>query len=162
MSTLDVPGANPAHKDVLAAGCWAEHKDGSLIFVKGNEGGQVVYEIYDIAQDPPVYYQDAMAEKAFKDAFSHPPVGNSTEDWTWHDKTAFPWDRVMKDFDKPAPMAARAVDMLSAAARVAESLKLRARRLDQEKIEPRREQTVRRGRAIADRIAAALDALLGE
>lgn len=39
MSTNDVPGANPVNKDILAAGCWAEHADGSLLFVKGNEGG---------------------------------------------------------------------------------------------------------------------------
>lgn len=29
MSTNDVPGANVAHFDTLAAGCWAEHDDGS-------------------------------------------------------------------------------------------------------------------------------------
>lgn len=90
MSTNDVPGANPKNAYVLAAGCWAEHADGSLIYVKGTENDQVVYEIYDIAQDPPVYYQDAMREKAFKQQFSFPPVGASPEEWTWHDKTPFP------------------------------------------------------------------------
>lgn len=49
MSTNDVPGANPKNADVLAMGCWAEHEDGSLIFVESVEGGTVVYSIFDIA-----------------------------------------------------------------------------------------------------------------
>ncbi len=108
MSTSDVPGANPKNADKLATGCWAEHSDGSLLFVKGTENGQIVYELYDVVQTPPVYYQDAMREEAFKKAFSAPPVGASKEDWTWHDKTPFPWARVMKTFDKPVPVAADA------------------------------------------------------
>lgn len=31
MATDDVPGANPANADVLCAGCWAEHDDGSKL-----------------------------------------------------------------------------------------------------------------------------------
>lgn len=158
MSTNDVPGANPANKDVLASGCWAEHNDGSLIFVKGTENGQVVYEIYDIAQDPPVYYQDAMREQAFKDQFSFPPVGTSAVEWTWHDKTPFPWNRVMKTFDKPHPTAASAGDILSAAARVADSLKLRAQKLTAETVEPKTEQVRTRTRSILERFERALEA----
>ena len=105
MATQDCPGANPANADVLAAGCWAEHDDGSLLFVKGTENQQVIYELYDLAQQPPVYYQDAMREDAFKKAFSYPPVGSSPERWTWHDKTNFPWTKVMKTFFRSTPTA---------------------------------------------------------
>ena len=125
MSTNDVPGANPANKDVLAMGAWAEHEDGSLIVVEAVEAGSVVYSIFDVAQSPPVEYRDAMTEKTFKDQFTWKPNGKSTEKWTWHDKTPFPWDRVMRDF----PAGTRQVSAdegLSAAQRVAESLALRA------------------------------------
>lgn len=162
MSTNDVPGANPANKDVLAAGSWAEHADGSLLFVKGGEGGQVVYELYDLAQDPPIYYQDAMREQAFNDAFSHPPTGNSTEKWTWHDKTPFPWSRVMATFAKPKPTHADVHDQLTAAARVAQSLRLRAQRLTEDKVSPHAEQVVRRGKAIMDRLERAFAAFMEE
>ena len=161
MATADVPGANPANADVLAAGCWAEHSDGSLMYVKGTEGGQVVYELYDLAQDPPVYYQDAMREQAFKDAFSYPPNGKSADKWTWHDKTPFPWHRVMKTFDKPRPVHADVHDTLSAAARVAQSLRLRAQKLQPEEVTHLSPQEVPKGgRGIADRIQRALDAFL--
>lgn len=140
MATQDVPGANPANADVLRAGCWAEHEDGSLLYVKGTENQQVIYELYDLAQDPPVYYQDAMREDAFKKAFSYPPVGKSGEKWTWHDKSAMPWNRVMKTFDKPRPTHADVHDTLSAAARVAESLRLRAQEIKPETVEQMTEQ----------------------
>ena len=162
MATQDCPGANPANADVLAAGCWAEHDDGSLLYVKGTENGQVVYELYDMAQDEPVYYQDAMRESEFKTAFSYPPVGKSAEKWTWHDKTPFPWSQVMKTFDKPRPMHADVHDQLSAAARVAESLRLRAQKLHPEGMEHMVEQTTPKGRGIRDRIQKAIGALLGE
>lgn len=158
MSTNDVPGANPVNKDVLAAGSWAEHADGSLLFVKGNEGGQVVYELYDVAQSPPVSYNDAMAENAFKKAFSFPPVGDSKEKFTWHDKTPFPWKRVMQSFDKPRPNFADVADNLSAAARVANSLRLRSHEINQADVEPNVEQ-VRTKRSIMRRVGDALAAL---
>ena len=160
MATQDVPGANPANADKLAAGCWAEHRDGSLIYVKGTENQQVVYELYDVAQVPPVYYQDAMREDAFKTQFSFPPAGTSAEKWTWHDKTPFPWSRVMKTFDKPSPVYADVHDTLTAAARVAQSLRLRARKLDPGVVEPNVEKTEKKGRAIIDRIQKAIDAFM--
>jgi hypothetical protein len=162
MSTHDVPGANPDNADRLAAGCWAEHDDGSLLYIKGTELGRVIYELYDMDQDPPVYYQDAMFEDAFKKAFSHPPVGASDEDWTWHDKTPFPWDRVMKNFDKPRPQHADVEDQLSAAARVAESLKLRARKLRPESVAPMAEQAgaPKAARGIVQRLQKALEAFV--
>lgn len=162
MATHDVPGSNPANKDVLTAGCWCEHDDGSLIFVKGTEGGQVVYEIFDLSQDPPVSYSDAMRESAFKTTFSWKPgdadvLGGK---WLWHDKTPFPWDRVMKNFDRPAPQVTSAEAILSAAARVAESLRLRAQTLDQASVGAQQETKERKGRAVIDRLAKAFDAFM--
>ena len=125
MSTNDVPGANPVNKDVLAMGAWAEHEDGSLIFVESVEAGRVVYSIFDVDQDPPVEYRDAMPEVGFKSRFSWKPGQASGDKWTWHDKTLFPWDRVMQDF--PAGARRPSADAeISAAARVAQSLNLRA------------------------------------
>jgi hypothetical protein len=160
MSTNDVPGANAANRDALAAGCWAEHADGSLLFVKGNEASQVVYELYDLAQTPPVYYQDAMREEAFKKAFSHPPVGSSAEKWTWHDKTPFPWNRVMTTFDKPRPMHADVHETLSAAARVAQSLRLRAQRLAADDVENQTDKVVEKAKGIMGRLERALAAFV--
>lgn len=160
MATNDVPGAVAANKDVLAAGCWAEHADGSLLFVKGTENSQVVYELYDVVKVPTVYYQDAMREAAFKDAFSFPPAGKSAEKWTWHDKTPFPWSRVMKTFDRPTPTHADVHDQLSAAARVAESLRLRAQNLSPDDVEPMTDRPAPKGRAIIDRLQRALDAFV--
>src|SRR5690349_15632121 len=124
MATNDVPGANPVNADQLRSGCWAEHQDHSLIFVKGTENDQVVYEIYDMAADPVVYYQDAMRADAFKKQFSYPPTGASAEKWTWHDKTPMPWDRIFKNVERPTARIADVQKELSAAARVAESLRL--------------------------------------
>lgn len=166
MATEDCPGANKANNDVLAAGCWAEHADGSLMYVKGTENQQVVYELYDMAQDPPVYYQDAMRETAFKTQFSHPPTGTSKEKWTWHDKTPFPWSRVMRTFDKPRPVHADVHDTLSAAARVAESLRLRAQEIPPSHFEHAQQSAERverkSGMAIRDRIQRAIGVLLGD
>src|SRR5258708_17935738 len=98
MSTNDVPGYNPANNDVLACGCWAEHNDGSLIFVESTEINRVIYSIFDMAKQPPVEYRDAMTEVAFKKAFSWHPGSRDAADFddlicTWHDKSPFPLDR---------------------------------------------------------------------
>lgn len=160
MSTKDVPGANAANVDVLATGAWAEHDDGSLLFVKGTEAGQVVYELYDVAGVTPVYYQDAMTEDAFKSAFSYSPTGSSPEVWEWHDKTPFPWSRIMKIVGKPRPIQANVSDTLSAAARVAESLKLRAQKLTVSEIGPRTDEARIKGRSIGERIESAVAAFI--
>lgn len=155
MATHDVPGSNPANKDELHAGCWAEHEDGSLLYVKGTERDQVVYELYDLNEDPPVYYQDAMDEKQFKESFGW----SADIQWTWHDKTPMPWERVMKNFERPRPNLADVHDTLSAAARVAQSLRLRAQRLAQSDVDAQR--TERKGRPILERISRALEELVG-
>lgn len=127
MSTNDVPGANPANKDVLATGCWAEHEDGSLIFVEACEGGSVVFSIFDTPAK--LEYRHSMSEADFKSRFSWKAgdvaKGWIAVKWTWHDKTVFPWNRVLDDF----PTGQRRVsanEELSAAQKVAESLNLRA------------------------------------
>lgn len=43
MATYDSPGSNPANNDKLSRGNWAEHADGSLIYVKDiDENDRVV------------------------------------------------------------------------------------------------------------------------
>lgn len=136
MSTNDVPGANPVNRDELSMGCWAEHTDGSLILVEGNENHQVVYSIFDTSKDPVVEYRDAMDEKGFKSKFSWDPKSQDSIKWTWHDKTSFPWKRVMKDFDD-GPRYASGRDFLSVAARVAESMGLKGKNVDSKDVEHR-------------------------
>jgi hypothetical protein len=99
MSTNDVPGMNPQNNDDLHAGCWAEHVDGTLIYVLGTENRRVLYELFEL-MDPknPVEYRDAMKQNEFEKQFSWDPANPKSIKWTWHDKSAFPWDRVMKSF----------------------------------------------------------------
>lgn len=136
MSTNDVPGHNPKNADVLAMGCWAESADGSLIFVESVENGRVIYSMFDAAFTPVVEYRDAMPELEFKTVFSWKadrkavqgkPAAKvpTTIQWTWHDKTPFPWDRVIKKGAKDGARFASAADQLSDAQRVADSLQLR-------------------------------------
>lgn len=127
MSTHDVPGANATNNDELAMGCWAEHEDGSLIFVESTEGDRVVYSMFDVSQEPVMEYRDAMDGDDFKGMFSWP--GDSGEKWTWHDKTPFPWDRVIKDFPSGARFAS-VETVMTAAQRVAERLGLTGRGRD--------------------------------
>lgn len=129
MSTHDVPGAKAKNADVLAMGCWAEHEDGSLIFVEATETGTVVYSIFDLRVMRE--YRDAMPEVGFKDLFTWRPEADDADDnlqWTWHDKTPFPWSRVMRDFPS-GERHVSATDEMTAAQRVADSLNLRAERI---------------------------------
>ena len=156
MSTNDVPGAKPENRDVLAMGCWAEADDGSLIFVESVEAGKVVYSIFDMAQDPPIEYRDAMANGAFRSVFSWPT--DTGDKWTWHDKTPFPWDRVMEDF-KPAFRPASALATMTAAQRVAQSLHLHGEELARDRRRGQRRSTpesLERGRTVMERIRAAM------
>lgn len=138
MSTNDVPGANPANRDVLAMGCWAEHEDGSLVLVEAVEAGTVVYSIFDVANTP-TEYRDAMPEQTFKDRFSWRPDDDDDATnikWVWHDKTAFPWSRVMANFP-PGPRQPSAEAHMTAAQRIAESLGLRAGRVrERQQVQP--------------------------
>lgn len=131
MSHNDVPGHKPEHRDELAHGCWAEHEDGSLILVEAVEGGRVVYCMFDLLEDPIIEYRDAMAEGGFKKSFSWP--SDTGDKWTWHDKTLFPWDRIMEK-TPPGSRYASADDQMTAAQRVARHRKLHGKRFDYSRV----------------------------
>lgn len=119
MSTNDVPGARPENHDKLAMGCWAEHQDGSLILVESTEANRVIYVIFDTKNM--TQYRDAMPEAGFKRQFSWDGKDPKKEKWTWHDKTAFPWERVMKAGYRDGEDFISADDHLTAAERIRES-----------------------------------------
>jgi hypothetical protein len=111
MSTNDVPGFNPDNRDELHGGCWAYHEDGTLLYVLGTENNRVLYELFDLS-DPrnPVEYRDAMPQGQFERDFSYDPADPKSVKWTWKDKTAFPWDRIVKNFKQGVkPVAAEKV-----------------------------------------------------
>lgn len=142
MSTNDVPGANPANNDTLRALCWAEHKDGSLIVVMSTENDRVIYSVFDMSQDPIVEYRDAMPEADFKKQFSWQGSGDR---WTWHDKTPFPWNKVIKEGGKDGLRHVSAEDQINAAQRVARSRKLMSQDFKPEEHEHMLEQQKVRG-----------------
>jgi hypothetical protein len=133
MSTNDVPGANKNNADELHNGCWAEHEDGSLILVEGVESDRVIYSVFDLSQTPPMEYRDAMPKQDFEDKFSYAPCGSSSIKWTWHDKTQFPWNLVIKEGAKDGLRYACVDDQLSAAAKVAKSRSMHGAPLDPDK-----------------------------
>lgn len=153
MSTHDVPGAKAKNADVLAMGCWAEHTDGSLILVEAVEAGTVVYSIFDVQHD--VEYRDAMPEAGFKTRFSWPTPDDI--EWVWHDKTPFPWSKVMADFPSGS-RSPSAVATLTAAQKVAQSLDLQAERVRERHEEVPTEQVA--ARSIMGRITDAVSRLL--
>lgn len=124
VSTPDVPGARKSNNDKLTMGCWAEHKDGSLMFVESTENGRVIYSVFDVA-DPnnPIEYRDAMRIKDFKKTYSWKP--NKRDKWTWHDKTPFPWEKIIELGAKDGVRYPSADRLISAAQRVAESRQLK-------------------------------------
>ena len=161
MSTNDVPGIKDTktgkskHNDALAMGCWAEHDDGSLIFVESTEDGRVVYSVFDLAAGPEVIeYRDSMSIKGFEIAFSWP--NKLDEKWTWHDKTDFPWDKVIKAGAQSGGRHASADQLLSAAARVAKSRKMRGEAFDYNEAKSKAGDL---GNAIIDKIQRAIEEL---
>ena len=109
MSTPDVPGAKPENNDTLHTGCWAEHKDGSLILVESTEigtggpgrpskDGNVLYSTFSLGSTVNEY-RAAESLAKFSSMFSYVPEKDRgdgvSEEWTWHDKTPFPWNRVI-------------------------------------------------------------------
>ena len=180
MSTNDVPGARAVNQDELSMGCWAEHEDGSLIFVEGVEGGDVVYSMFDMSKEPAVEYRDVMTQDDFERQFTwdgkvdqpkpkafirgkgKPKKDKKTKTvdvvtsirWTWHDKTPFPWDRVIGDMAAARHPTAR--DLLTAAERVAESRDLHGSRLDPERFEAVAKSMGPRGKRLLDAIQEAI------
>jgi len=154
MSTKDVPGFGVAKNDVLEIGVWAEHDDGSLILVEGLESGKVVYSIFDSAKTPLMEYRDSAPEKQFKEHFSFGSKYNIISDgWVWHDKTTFPWDKVMSDFKEG--LRSPSVDTaLTEATRIAERRNLKS--FISHRVAP---EVGRKGRVIIDRIQKAISRL---
>lgn len=83
MSTKGVPGSKAAPGDKLPAGCWAEQGK-ELVLVEQVKAPSVVYLTIDAKK---VITAAAMTRVDFEMQF---------QGWTWHDKTPFPWDRVLK------------------------------------------------------------------
>jgi hypothetical protein len=123
MSTTDVPGYRKRNHDELHVGCWGEHEDGSMIFVEGFEDGNVIYSVFD--PDKGVEYRDMMTKEFFEKKFTFDGRGDL---WTWHDKTPFPWQNLSSQF-KHGEKDITAMQTISAAERVAESLSLRAKEI---------------------------------
>jgi hypothetical protein len=168
MATTDCPGYNPANNDKLHAKCWAEHEDGSMIFIKDiDENDRVIYELFDFS-DPahPLAYPHALSMEDFKKTFSSDHKKKKTNiTWLWHDRTGFPWDRVMASITRPVPAPANVIDTISAAARMADSLNTRLREhLTEDKLLQARGLSVREAgtpsKRIIDRLRNALDALV--
>ena len=119
MSTTDVPGANPANGDTLKMGCWAKSPDGSLLFVESTENGRVIYSVFDMSKERVIEYRDSMDEATFKTRFT--AASGSRIVWTWHDKTGFPWEEVIKQGAEDGGRLASADDIESHAEEVAAS-----------------------------------------
>lgn len=118
MSTMDAPGYGTAISDTLALGCWAEHKDGSLIFVASVENHRVIFEIFDLSAGRVIEYRDAMSEVDFKSKFSVSSPDKIIGPWTWHNRTAFPWDKVIAAGSPAGTRLASAQDVLDHAAEI--------------------------------------------
>ena len=142
MSTADVPGFDKKNNDKLAMGSWAEHEDGSLIFVQATEGGRVIFEMFDPTMQDQMF-RHAMPEKDFKEKFSF-KSGKSIADqkWTWHDKTVFPWDRVIQSGVKPGVHFRDAVTQISAELKVAEALDLKSSKIDTDQLSTRQAREI--------------------
>lgn len=157
MATHDVPGANAANADELCMGCWAEHEDGSLVLVESTERNRVVFLVFDTTEDPVVEYRDMMVQDEFEQRFSWDPDDPDSIEWTWHDKTPFPWDRVIKQGAKSGVRYPSADDQLTAAARVARSLRLKGREISEEELQHLLERKV--PKSMVKRLQAAIDEL---
>lgn len=86
MATKDVPGSKAANKDTLAQGSWAE-KGSDLVLVEKVKAPSVVFLTFDTFDAKKIVIPASLTQKDFEKAY---------QGWTWHDKTPFPWDRVLK------------------------------------------------------------------
>ena len=134
MATPEVPGYLPQNQDTLAAGCWGEHKDdSSLILVEEVENERVIYTIFDI--DNKKEFRDQMPIDLFMRSYSY-VSGESVASlqWVWHDKTIFPWRKVI---DNDALIERKE----TAAVKVAENLNLEGKELVKD---PKRFSSIRK------------------
>lgn len=162
MSTNDVPGfkdettGKAKHNDELAMGCWAEHDDGSLIFVESVEDGRVVYSVFDLV-DEVIEYRDAMSELGFKKAFSWADADKIVDSpWIWHDKSPFPWDRVIASGSRQGGRHASADHLLTAAEKVAKHRGMHQRKFDYDSALAKAGNV---GKSIVDKVQRALGEL---
>jgi hypothetical protein len=147
-----------------------------MILVESTEGSRVIYSIFDMAKEPAMEYRDAMPEVSFKATYSYDATGAKklNERWTWHDKTPFPWDRIIKNgikngarlpsADHTLTAAERIVEtrkrhISTAAERVAAELKLQGENLDPARAEDRMDRFMDRMETIFGGIARALSRL---
>lgn len=126
MSTNDVPGANAANNDELAMGCWAEHPDGSYLLVLSTENDEVIFSMFDTKDPTTPQYNDKLPKKEFEKHFSWDSKNSNSIKWTWHDKTPFPWNLIIKaGAAKDGVMSSSADSQIkSAAAVMAKVLKM--------------------------------------
>jgi len=160
MSTHDVPGARAENRDELAALCWAEHEDGSLILVESTEGDRAIFSVFDMSKDPPMEYRDAMPIDGFKTQFSWDRDKPNDPDnicWTWHDKTAFPWDRIIKEGIQDGSRFACAQHPMTAAEKIKQSMELRGRPVIKDELKSRRDRLGKVGRIIIDALQAVIE-----
>ena len=163
MSTCDVPGldtkASTSKMDELAIGVWGDHTDGSLILVEGIEQGRVVFSIFDMSPTPPMEYRDSLPEVQFKRQFSFNSSDSIVKDgWSWHDKTQFPWSRIMDNF--PDGTRYPSADMaMNEAQRISRLKALRGSVVKRENYSHMRDSIGRKGRIIVDKIQRAVSEL---
>jgi len=159
MATNDVPGANPANGDSLSMGCWAEHEDGTLIFVENTEGGRVIYSVFDLSRKPPIEYRDAMPIEGFKKRFTWKKDVPDSMLFRWHDKSAFPWDRVIEKGIPDGVRHACAEHQISAAQQIAERRSVIGKPVDPEKYEHMRDRLAKAGEELIGGIQRAISRL---
>jgi hypothetical protein len=107
---------------------WGEHKDGSLIFIASVENHRVIFEIFDLSVGKVIEYRDAMSETDFKRKFSwSSPDKLKAGPWEWHNRTPFPWDKIIAAGFPSGTRLASAQDVLDHADNIRQS---RARLLD--------------------------------
>jgi hypothetical protein len=163
MSTCDVPGfddkKSTSKTDVLKIGVWGDHSDGSLVLVEGIEQGRVVFSIFDMSLTPPMEYRDSLPEKQFKSQFSFNSRDSIVKDgWSWHDKTQFPWNKIMDNFPDGTryPSADYA---LNEAQRIAKIKDLRGAIVKKENYSHMIEKVGIKGKMIIDKIQRAVNEL---
>lgn len=163
MATQDVPGfddvKSDAKNDELGIGMWGEHDDESLILVEGVEQGRVIFSMFDMSPTPPMEYRDSLPEQQFKRQFSW----NSDESivnkgWRWHDKTQFPWNKIMDNFSDGTRYPS-ADYVVNEAQRIAKIKSLRGAVVKRENYSHMMENVGRKGRVIIDKIQRAVNEL---
>jgi len=163
MSTCDVPGyddiKSDAKQDKLRIGVWGEHTDGSQILIEGVEQGRVVFSIFDMSVSPPMEYRDSLPERQFKQQFSFNSKYSIVDGgWRWHDKTQFPWNKIMDHFPDGTRFPSADI-VLNEAQRIVKLKNLRGDIIKKENYSHMMDQIGKKGRIIVDKIQRAIGEL---